>query len=289
LTNTGMLDGSSATASDVADQWFADKEKTIHRRRRFRSDNARPERIDGMRLVREIDLEAEDDETEGEGTSGAAPERPGQFWRWYVRPRSGDDDASKTAETPVTWQDHTKQVARYAAAIAARLGLPPDLQKVLELAARFHDLGKKRELWQRSIGNPNPADWHAKSGKDWKPLEITDYRHEFGSLIDVLDPKQPFCQELDALEKDSAGMKDLVLHLIAAHHGRGRPHFPQREILDPEPKQADASRLAAEVPRRFARLQRRYGRWGLAYLESLLRAADYAASANPTREEESST
>jgi len=32
----------------------------------------------------------------------------------------------------------------------------------------------------------------------------------------------------------------------------------------------------------FARLQRKYGRWGLAYLESLLRAADYAASANPS-------
>ena len=40
--------------------------------------------------------------------------------------------------------------------------------------------------------------------------------------------------------------------------------------------------MAAEVPRRFARLQRKYGRWGLAYLESLLRAADWAASAEPS-------
>jgi CRISPR-associated endonuclease/helicase Cas3 len=29
-------------------------------------------------------------------------------------------------------------------------------------------------------------------------------------------------------------------------------------------------------------LQRKFGRWGLAYLESLLRAADYAASAKPS-------
>jgi len=45
------------------------------------------------------------------------------------------------------------------------------------------------------------------------------------------------------------------------------------------------AKLAAEVPQRFPRLQRKYGRWGLAYLESLLRAADYAASANPSKEE----
>jgi len=32
------------------------------------------------------------------------------------------------------------------------------------------------------------------------------------------------------------------------------------------------------VMRRFGRLQQRFGRWGLAWLESLLRCADIAAS-----------
>ena len=45
----------------------------------------------------------------------------------------------------------------------------------------------------------------------------------------------------------------------------------------------DVATIASEIPRRFARLQREYGRWGLAYLESLLRAADYAASASPSQ------
>ncbi len=77
-------------------------------------------------------------------------------------------------------------------------------------------------------------------------------------------------------------MQDVVLHLIAAHHGRGRPHFPQEEAFDPHGDHHSIGSLGVNVPRRFARLQRKYGRWGLAYLESLLRAADWAASASPS-------
>jgi CRISPR-associated endonuclease/helicase Cas3 len=70
----------------------------------------------------------------------------------------------------------------------------------------------------------------------------------------------------------------LILHLIAAHHGRGRPHFPADEAFDPKYPDERCAEIARQVPRRFALLQRRFGRWGLAYLESLLRAADYLAS-----------
>jgi len=75
---------------------------------------------------------------------------------------------------------------------------------------------------------------------------------------------------------------DIVLHLISVHHGRGRPHFPIEEAFDPNYSQELSDEIAKEVPRRFARLQRRFGRWGLAWLESLFRAADYAASAHPS-------
>jgi len=82
--------------------------------------------------------------------------------------------------------------------------------------------------------------------------------------------------------KDSPEIQDIVLHLISAHHGRARPHFPRDETFDPQRMQREADEQAGEAPRRFARLQRKYGRWGLAYLESLLRAADWAASAEPS-------
>jgi CRISPR-associated endonuclease/helicase Cas3 len=85
--------------------------------------------------------------------------------------------------------------------------------------------------------------------------------------------------ELASLPPD---VRQLVLHLIAAHHGYARPHFPIDRVFDPEHAQSQADQVAWEVPRRFARLQRKYGRWGLAYLESLLRCADYAASAGPS-------
>jgi CRISPR-associated endonuclease/helicase Cas3 len=157
------------------------------------------------------------------------------------------------------------------------------------LAARFHDLGKRRGVWQRSIGNDNyPDKQYAKSGRlpdggELRPREITDFRHEFGSLVDVLDEKQPYLGELQKLAVE---VQDVVLHLIAVHHGYGRPHFPIDNVLDPEPKGQNLTQIAAKVQHRFAKLQREYGRWGLAYLESLLRAADWAASANPSPMEE---
>lgn len=70
-----------------------------------------------------------------------------------------------------------------------------------------------------------------------------------------------------------------MLHVIAAHHGRGRPHFAAEEALDDLHPSETTREQSVEVVRRFARRQRRFGRWGLAYLESLVRAADYAASA----------
>jgi CRISPR-associated endonuclease/helicase Cas3 len=130
-------------------------------------------------------------------------------------------------------------------------------------------------LWQWSIGNLDLANPLAKSGgRQFGPDTRTRFRHEFGSLIDI--------QGEEAFKALSLVAQDLVLHLIAAHHGRGRPHFPGEEAFDPGHSEAAATAESREGPRRFDRLQRAFGRWGLAYLESLLRAADIEASANPT-------
>jgi CRISPR-associated endonuclease/helicase Cas3 len=272
LNDQGMLDAKAEPPDkerslDVADLLYLDKARTVQQR--LRTDTDTPP--DGMRLLRRVPLP---------GTGGEEAEM--EYWYWFVRAGAGDDDASKSAREPVTWEDHTVGVTNALAGIAKRL-FPDDkrFQDALILAAKWHDLGKKRVKWQQSIGNPEPTVWYAKSGKDprtkrmWKPYELTDYRHEFGSLVDV--EKEP---DFVALSDDDG--KELVLHLIAAHHGRGRPHFPVDEAFDPHGHTDLCDRIARETPRRFARLQRRYGRWGLAYLESLLRAADWAASGNPS-------
>jgi CRISPR-associated endonuclease/helicase Cas3 len=259
----GFLDGDSDRASDVSDEWFTDRENKHKRRTRSWDKDAVPEE---MRLVRRIDFPANDDED-------AEP----RSWNWYVRPASADDDGSKSAKRCITLAHHTDDVANQAKRIVAALSLPLELQQAVTVAASCHDLGKHRVVWQRSIGNPKPnEEFYAKSGKGWKPQEITGYRHEFGSLLDLQSSN-----EFQALA-DKPDVQELILHFVATHHGRGRPHFPLEEAFDLEPCGRDEAAMAREVPLRFARLQRKFGRWGLAYLESLLRAADIAASINPT-------
>ena len=80
---------------------------------------------------------------------------------------------------------------------------------------------------------------------------------------------------------------DLLLHLIASHHGRCRPFAP---VVEEEAAVAVAyggwnatsdHRLelaGSGVSERYWRLLERYGWYGLAFLESLVRLADQRQS-----------
>jgi CRISPR-associated endonuclease/helicase Cas3 len=259
----GMLSDTSDVANDVADELFDNT--GIRRRVRVWDDDPDFEaKTENMRLVRRIDLAGSDEDEEG------------RSWHWFELPMDGDTDGSKSNQKPVLWRVHTDDVINHAAACVAKLSLPQELKDAIILAARWHDLGKQRKQFQTVLGNLSYPDIVlAKSGKRGGRVPEL-YRHEFGSLVDVLDEYRA------ELHKLSPNMQEVVLHLIAAHHGYGRPHFPADRAFDPEPKGQKADEIAAAVAQRFARLQRLYGRWGLAYLESLLRAADYAASATPS-------
>jgi CRISPR-associated endonuclease/helicase Cas3 len=89
----------------------------------------------------------------------------------------------------------------------------------------------------------------------------------------------------------SAHDPELVLHLVASHHGHARPFAPAEPVTHPVPVECTVggvtaigstghgmARLDSGVPARFWRCVRRYGPYGLAWLEAILRLADHRAS-----------
>ncbi len=242
--SNGLLDSSAAyDAETLYDLGPKEGERAVHE---FEEKTAAPE---GMRLVRALKRETEDDEV--------------RWWHLYAVSRRADDDGSRTARFCLLLETHLRRTEGWASRIAQRLRLPDGQRAALARAGRTHDLGKQRRVWQRSIKR---FEVPPLAKGPMQPSDLGHYRHELGSLHDG---------DFYGLDPDA---RDLALHVVAAHHGRARPHFPVIECFDPELKDEIVASLVREVPLRFDRLQRRYGRWGLAWLESILRVADVLGS-----------
>ena len=207
---------------------------------------------------------------EGEGDEDEDEERFLVFAQRRPDPglASAESDLSRLPASVQTLEGHSAAVAAAARRIATALGLPEDLVDALESAGRWHDRGKSRAVWQRAAGVPPEGPALAKSPRGrLRPQWLGGYRHEFGSSVDaerILGPDVPH--------------RDLVLHLVAAHHGWARPGFPDRAQWDPETPSRENERCARRAARRFARLQARHGPWRLAWLEALVKAADATVS-----------
>lgn len=160
--------------------------------------------------------------------------------------------------------DHNALAAEMAESTVKHLGLDTSFGNAVVESTRKHDMGKDVQCWQRYACNDQTCPL-AKSDKYLHARALGGYRHEFGTLLKL------------GGEDISASDRDLVLHLIAAHHGWARPHFKPHAGGNVGTT-AENERTLVEVIQRFGRLQQRYGRWGLAYLESLVRAADARAS-----------
>jgi CRISPR-associated endonuclease/helicase Cas3 len=232
------------------------------------------------RLVRAIDTNLADE---------SDIESPTRYWLWLEAKKTINGERRSVVQNE-TLAAHSAAVVANIAAFSKKLfpAIPadggPNLAACLIAAGQGHDLGKNRRQWQQGIGNiaydsNKPETILAKSGPAMRGRNLAkNYRHEFGSLH-TLTTCNAGAQAAGLLTPFSEIERDIILHLVAAHHGRARPHFPFEEILDYGAAPENSANLAAEIPRRFARLQQCFGRWGLAWLESILRAADYAASA----------
>lgn len=209
----------------------------------------------------------------------------GEATRWLTvqkwRDTSNTED-DRAEGRPQALKEHQSWAAEKSRSIGQRLRLPDDYVCALSIAARLHDEGKKAQRWQRAFR----AERDAKKLGIKEPLAKTrgpinqqvlgGYRHEFGSL--------PHAKDDAEFQKLTQDMQDLVLHLIAAHHGFARPLIATDGCEDAPPSALEDR--AREVALRFARLQKRWGPWGLAWWEALLRAADAQASrANDERDD----
>jgi CRISPR-associated endonuclease/helicase Cas3 len=114
-------------------------------------------------------------------------------------------------------------------------------------------------------------------------------RHELGSVAML---------EHSALLR-GARDRDLVLHLVASHHGWCRPFAPV--VVDPERVELiletehetlransdhSLARLDSGISERFFHLVGKYGWFELAWLETILRLADHRQSEQEQTEEE---
>ena len=178
-----------------------------------------------------------------------------------------EEERSLSPKRAQKLEEHQEWADRKAKNLVESLGLTGGIGKAIVLAARLHDEGKKAPNWQRAF-SAGTDGVYAKTKGPFLRSVLAGYRHEFGSLTRVERN-----HEFKALPDD---LKDLVLHLVAAHHGRARPVIETAGCDDGPPSQLTAR--ARDVALRFARLQKHFGPWGLAWLESILRAADQQAS-----------
>ena len=195
----------------------------------------------------------------------------GEEQLWLVVDKWRDDASTeddRSAGPPQLLDEHQQWAERRARQMAEKVVLPQEYADVLATAARLHDEGKRARHSQRAFNAPLDCKAYAKTPGPIKFKLLDGYRHEFGSLTHA--------------ERDSSladipdDLRDLVLHLVASHHGFARPIIRVDGCEDAPPSKLEGH--AQEVAMRFARLQKRWGPWGLAWWESLLRAADHQAS-----------
>lgn len=184
--------------------------------------------------------------------------------------------------TRVTLAAHQAAVADRARVLAGQAGLGPEITAALYLAGAHHDDGKADRRFQSvrlgAAGEPDPLakslpgatvrQLRERQGEGGLPA---GWRHEQKSVADCWD-------EIHA--QDDADPL-LVARLVGTSHGRGRHGFPHASSrlggdCDDTEWQERAAMLFDEGgwDELIEITQARYGVWGCAYLEALLRAAD---------------
>jgi CRISPR-associated endonuclease/helicase Cas3 len=203
-------------------------------------------------------------------------------------------------------REHLGGVAAWARGFSDRCGLPESIARSVERAAAWHDAGKVDPRFQRLLRGGSDArsvvdEPIAKSrivladrAARRRATERSGYpqgtRHELASVALLSTSTHLLGPEVDV---------DLVLHLVASHHGHCRPFAPVPQGDEAEPvdlvfateghevrarSDHGLERLDSGVAERFWGLVERYGWFGLAWLEAIVRLADHRRSEEEQQE-----
>jgi len=215
----------------------------------------------------------------------------------YEAITESDDSSFQGGE--ISLDQHSSDVQKFVRQFGNSLHVAPELLDDLALAAWLHDVGKadprfqswllggddlRASVLERPLAKSSLDAGSAKRRADARKRARypEGYRHELLSLAMIARDEHALAKAHDP---------ELVKHLVASHHGWCRPFAAP--VDDPDDLVVELShgetrlqattrhhlgQLDSGVIDRFWELTRRYGWWGLAWLEALVRLADHRAS-----------
>jgi CRISPR-associated endonuclease/helicase Cas3 len=224
------------------------------------------------------------------------------FGRLYVvsvsvRTLDIDSDPSRSQNIGIEYplDAHLRDTQRWVTETATVLGLDETLVSTLGLACLLHDVGKADHRFQTLLreGRIPYANEELLAKSAIPPLDRRRYR--LAAAQSGYPPRLRHEVASVALTASHTSSSDshpeLLRFLIATHHGYGRPFFPPQ--VDPENAsvyyRGELEDMAAHSPYRFGSpaavtprdfdaTLKRYGWFGAAWLESIVRLADHGAS-----------
>ena len=188
---------------------------------------------------------------------------------------SAQSEDARSVSKPQGLAEHQSRAEQKARQIAAKIGLSGIAVEALALAASLHDEGKKAPRWQRAFRSPREKDdggadkVFAKTRGPINQAILDGYRHEFGSL--------PYVEANGRIQGPARRLARSPPAPYRRASWAGAAPNQNAGLCEDAPPSALEGR-ARHVALRFARLQKRWGPWGLAWWEALLRAADLQAS-----------
>jgi CRISPR-associated endonuclease/helicase Cas3 len=220
-----------------------------------------------------------------------------------ARPTTTHEELRPSGERPPTLADHATAVAERATGFVARSGVPERIAAAVVLAARAHDHGKGDPRFQAFfrggvtafLDTPiaksvfGTADVQASRTARAAAGLPSGLRHEIASVAALANA----VANGGVTEMPNEVDIELALHLVATHHGLGRPvpRVPSPSASGPREFAVNAAGIAGSARgdaveawedgawlRRFFAVVDRYGPWGSAYLEALLVLSDRTVS-----------